>query len=60
MPGLINLTGITYVIYKRNDNGGANKKKLYFNLITKNEITLKVTIIIINALSGNKNGLTPF
>ena len=49
-----------YIIYKRNGNGGANKKRLYFNIVAKNEITLKVIIIIINVLSKSKNGLTPF
>ena len=47
-----------YIVYKRNGNGKANKEKLYTNLIIKNTITLKITIII-NALSNNENNLTP-
>ena len=60
MPGLINLTGITYVIYKRNGNGGVNKGKVHFNPVAKNKIILKVAIITVNALSKGKNGSTPF
>ena len=48
-----------YIVYKYNGNGGVNKGKLYVNLITESKITLK-TVIIINVLNKNENGLTPF
>ena len=57
MFNLANLINITHIVYKRNGNGGANKRKLYVNLIAESTITLKVTITA-NILSKNKNSFT--
>ena len=48
-----------HIVYKHNNNGKVNKGKLHVNLVIKNTITLKVTIIV-NVLSKGKNGLTFF
>ena len=48
-----------YIVYKRNGNGKANKRKLYFNPVAKNEITPKAAITTANASNGSKNGPTP-
>ena len=45
------------MVYKRSGNGGANKGKLYVNLVAEGTITLKAAIII-NILNGNENGFT--
>ena len=48
-----------HIVYKRNGSGGANKGKLYVNLIAESTITPKVTITV-NILKKRKNSFTPF